>query len=146
MTQEVKEIRNIIDAKSRVSTILRQSGIELGVGHGAHMRAGMYSHFYYLDNIGRKHWIKFDKENFMSFGKQFREHNCTIGETIDKEIIDMLSDDDIIYFAKHDRIYFIKVKTIRDSARDRINDTDGAKTLSFPVQLLERLDGDSNGN
>lgn len=141
MSKSVLQIDNIIQAKSIVSTLLRQSGLELDQGHACHIRLGMYAHFFYKDNSGRKHYIKFDRENFMSFGQQFREYNCTIGETIDKEVLDSLEDNDIIYFAKPDRVYFIKVKTIRDSCRDRINDTDKSQTVSFPIKLLERLEG-----
>ena len=141
MSQQFKEIRNIVDAKSTVSTILLLSGIELDRGHAAHGRAGMYSHFYSIDIKGRKHWIKFDRENFLTFGKHFPENEGKLGETIDKEVVDDLKDDDIIYFAKPDRIYFIKVKTIRDSCRDRINNTDKSTTVSFPIELLERLQG-----
>lgn len=135
----ILQISNIVDAKNIIGTELRKAGLEI-FGKSGHQKLGMYSHFYFIEvKTGRKHWIKFDKENFLSLGKQFRELN-TIGETIDKDVIDGLKDDDIVYFAKPDRIYFISVKTIREQSRNRINDTDLATTLSFPIKLLTRFD------
>lgn len=134
-------ITNIVQAKSAVSTILRMRGIELDGGHASHIRTGLCAHYFYSEpKSGRKHYIKFGREPFGTFGKSFREFSNTIGETIDSEVLEMLKTEDVLYFAYPSAVYFIQVKRIKDSGRDRINETDGAKTISFPISMLERLD------
>jgi hypothetical protein len=93
------------------------------------------------DKNGITYWCKFDRENFTSYGRQFREHKDTVGETINKDIIDYLEDKDFIIIGKPTAIYIVSVKEIKDVGRDRMNDADkGLQTISFPVQILNRLD------
>jgi len=93
------------------------------------------------EDTGTKYWCKFDRGNFSSFGRQFREHKNTVGETINKDIIDYLKDSDIIVIGKPNAIYMVSVKKIKENGRDRLNDADGGiQTISFPVKILERLD------
>ena len=90
---------------------------------------------------GIVYWCKYDRENFTSFGRQFREYKDTVGETINKNIVDDLSDKDFIIVGKPTAIYIVGVKEIKEVGRDRMNDADnGIQTISFPVQILNRLD------
>lgn len=108
---------------------------------GAHKhKFGTHAQFRDQKN-GIVYWCKYDRENFTSFGRQFREHKDTVGETLDKEIIDYLEDKDFIVIGKPTAIYFASVKEIKEVGRDRMNDADkGIQTISFPVQILKRLD------
>lgn len=108
---------------------------------GAHKhKFGTHAQFRDQKN-GIVYWCKYDRENFTSFGRQFREHKDTVGETLDKEIIDYLEEKDFIVIGKPTAIYIVSVKEIKDVGRDRMNDADkGIQTISFPVQILKRLD------
>jgi len=138
MTQQVL-YPDIVAAKSAVSTALRQMGIPLGEGHGAHMQLGKYSHFYYVNAVTKKkYWIKKVHKPFITFGMQFKEYSGQVGETLDKEVLDMLDDRDTVYFAYDNAIYYVDVETFREYARNRPNDADGGiQTVSIPICLLE---------
>jgi hypothetical protein len=140
MAQETSIYPTIIEGKNAVATALRNNGTEIDRGRGCHIQLGKFAHFYFTELVSkRKHYIKHVNTPFMTFGKQFREFHSTIGETLDLEVLQLLKDDDIIYFAYPNAIYQIRTEKIREHMRDRINDTDGSKTVSFPICLLERF-------
>ena len=134
--------RNIVDVKNKVGTMLREQGLEI-FGKGGNVQIGSHKHFYFLEpKTGRKHWIKFTNENFHTFGSQFREYRGTVGETINKAILDMLKDTDILYFGYPMYIYTISVGEFRENLRNRVNDSEGIETVSIPICMLKRLDLD----
>lgn len=93
----------------------------------------------YLQNVktAKTYHIKFAREVFLSFGKIFRQHDGKVGETLDADILKDLKDDDELFFAYPTGIYRCDVKTFKEHALSRQNDSEGIKTLSVPLDILE---------
>ena len=66
------------------------------------------------NNNTRIHHIKFTRNHYHTFGVRFPKWNDEEGESINKEIIDNLADNSIIYFVMPDSIWTITRKEIVD--------------------------------
>jgi hypothetical protein len=130
---------SIIEGKNAIGTALREQGKEV-FGKAGHVRAGMYAHYYFTDvKTKKKYWIKKVHTPFMTFAFQFREHKG-VGETIDREVIDLLKSDDEIFFVYDNAIYTVLAKEFKDAMHNRPNDADqGIQTCSIPICMLKRF-------
>lgn len=139
MSQDTVKYPTIIEGKNAIGTMLRTIGLEIE-GRAGHIVAGKFAHYYFINvKTQKKYWIKKVHTPFMTFGRQFREYKSNVGETLDREVIDLLTDSDEVFFVYDNAIYSVEVKTFRDYMRDRLNDADhGTQTVSIPISLLER--------
>ena len=86
-----------------------------------------------------KHHIKFALESFHKFS-EFFDTDEGEGETLDKEVLDKLKDEDFLYFGYPDKIYFTTKKefTRRKLWRKMKN---GIEVCSYPIKNLEVMFG-----
>ena len=82
-----------------------------------HMPTGKALHMnlietYATSEYTRIHHVKFTKRHYESFGFKFPKWSGEMGESINKEIIDVLPENSIIYFVMPDSIWTITRKDL----------------------------------
>ena len=79
-----------------------------------HYRIGKALHMNLIQELSdgktRTHHVKFSKRHYETFGFKFPKWSGEMGESINKEIIDVLPENSIIYFVMPDSIWTITRK------------------------------------
>ena len=142
MSKQKLNIRNAKEAAWIIERRLANEGIETAK-HPTHINPNGQHIEIVNKNTLTKYHIKYATEFFKSFGKiYFSIYNdeSLMGESLDKEILDELNENDVLFFSYPGYIYYCPVWRFMEKAIQRPNNRDNSKvTLSAPITVLERF-------
>jgi len=119
-----------------VQLVYRQLGRPLTIHPGFKNEVGQ--HVRLIDpETQKKFHVKFARERFHKFSKLYPNFGKTEGESIKKEVLDGLDENDVVFFGTETEILKIFAGDIKEFGVLRNNDEFGDQTYSVGVEFCE---------